>query len=370
MEGKKKKNKKKKGNQAKPSDSISTIEAANQTKPDDSVSDADLVMPEQEHGYTPEMNNHNKAPSNAVYQRFEVSESDFEQERLKTLEANCEALQEQINKLEAEKNIWSKKEGTLEERIKHLQDEVCSCAQRELSLEVKIGDLQSINAMLTLREDGLEERIKKVEEMNLSFALEEVMELKESRDSLAQVNEHLTERISALESCIQHLDMVLEEIKSHQKAAEVSAKPDILNEEQPEKVSEIHVEPLQHSEIPDSEATVKHSSELQEKFLDSQITAKALQSLSVNGSDDFGSLNQLQQIQLLGLDDSRISEDVVSVPLDDIIQELQPAEAKPDIEPTVPISDAPLIGAPFRLISFVTRYVSGADLVDRPKLVN
>lgn len=31
----------------------------------------------------------------------------------------------------------------------------------------------------------------------------------------------------------------------------------------------------------------------------------------------------------------------------------------------VPISDAPLIGAPFRFISFMARYVSGADLVSQ-----
>ncbi|KAG0481683.1 hypothetical protein HPP92_012541 [Vanilla planifolia] len=87
-----------------------------------------------------------------------------------------------------------------------------------------------------------------------------------------------------------------------------------------------------------------------------------------NGIEDFGSLEQLQQIQLLGLDDSRISEDVVSVPLDDIIQQVQPHKGNMQAgNDAVPLSDAPLIGAPFRLISFVARYVSGADLVDHDK---
>lgn len=31
----------------------------------------------------------------------------------------------------------------------------------------------------------------------------------------------------------------------------------------------------------------------------------------------------------------------------------------------VPLVDAPLIGAPFRLVSFVARYVSGADLAEK-----
>lgn len=33
-----------------------------------------------------------------------------------------------------------------------------------------------------------------------------------------------------------------------------------------------------------------------------------------------------------------------------------------EVSAGVPLADAPLIGAPFRLVSFVARYVSGADL--------
>ena len=35
----------------------------------------------------------------------------------------------------------------------------------------------------------------------------------------------------------------------------------------------------------------------------------------------------------------------------------------------VPLVDAPLIGAPFRLVSFVARYVSGADLAEKKQLL-
>ena len=37
----------------------------------------------------------------------------------------------------------------------------------------------------------------------------------------------------------------------------------------------------------------------------------------------------------------------------------------PEKADPVALTDAPLIGAPFRLISFVARYVSGADLVQK-----
>ncbi|XP_020250793.1 uncharacterized protein LOC109828176 [Asparagus officinalis] len=64
------------------------------------------------------------------------------------------------------------------------------------------------------------------------------------------------------------------------------------------------------------------------------------------------------------MDNSRISEEIVSVPLDDIqVQEVEPQRTEEDT--AVPISDAPLIGAPIRLISFFAKYVSGADLVER-----
>ncbi|KAK7294896.1 hypothetical protein RJT34_17795 [Clitoria ternatea] len=66
---------------------------------------------------------------------------------------------------------------------------------------------------------------------------------------------------------------------------------------------------------------------------------------------------------------SLISDDtgeIVQIPLDDnevLEPELQDAEnVENDV---VPITDAPLIGAPFRLVSFVAKYVSGSDLVDQ-----
>lgn len=64
-------------------------------------------------------------------------------------------------------------------------------------------------------------------------------------------------------------------------------------------------------------------------------------------------------------DKSRTSEEIVPVPLDDIqIHEDDGQQSGADDETAeVPFSDAPIIGAPFRLISFVARYVSGADLV-------
>ncbi|PKA65589.1 hypothetical protein AXF42_Ash020519 [Apostasia shenzhenica] len=108
-------------------------------------------------------------------------------------------------------------------------------------------------------------------------------------------------------------------------------------------------------------------SELLQSSLKEQALARPPDRVSANAIEDVGSMEQLRQIELMGLDDSRISEDVVSVPLDDVIQELQQSSVKIEPETAVPLSDAPLIGAPFRLLSFVARFVSGADLVNQDK---
>jgi hypothetical protein len=64
-------------------------------------------------------------------------------------------------------------------------------------------------------------------------------------------------------------------------------------------------------------------------------------------------------------DRSRMSEEIMPVPLDDIqIHEDDVQQSVGDDEAAeVPFSDAPIIGAPFRMISFVATYVSGDDLV-------
>jgi hypothetical protein len=51
---------------------------------------------------------------------------------------------------------------------------------------------------------------------------------------------------------------------------------------------------------------------------------------------------------------------------DNEVPDLEMQAAETDYKSgAVPLTDAPLIGAPFRLISFVAKYVSGGDLVNR-----
>ena len=63
---------------------------------------------------------------------------------------------------------------------------------------------------------------------------------------------------------------------------------------------------------------------------------------------------------------SEVPGEIVQISLDENkIRDLGIQAANNDENTVVEFSDAPLIGAPFRLISFVAKYVSGADLIDK-----
>lgn len=86
-----------------------------------------------------------------------------------------------------------------------------------------------------------------------------------------------------------------------------------------------------------------------------------------NGLQEFGAFARVLPEQVLEFEEeSRTSEEIVQIPLDDT--PVRRAESQPAINyenTAVPLTDAPLVGAPFRLISFMAKYVSGADLVKK-----
>lgn len=85
--------------------------------------------------------------------------------------------------------------------------------------------------------------------------------------------------------------------------------------------------------------------------------------------DDINSANKINGEHGILISSSAKPEDsgeIVQIPLDDNeVQDLESQAVESEEKNAVPLSDAPLIGAPFRLISFFTSYVSGADLVDK-----
>jgi len=85
--------------------------------------------------------------------------------------------------------------------------------------------------------------------------------------------------------------------------------------------------------------------------------------LVVNDNSDSIHAEHARDLQLVPDD----IEEIVQIPLDDNdVRDLQLQDTmNVENDDAVPITDAPLIGAPFRLISFFAKYVSGADLVSQ-----
>lgn len=84
---------------------------------------------------------------------------------------------------------------------------------------------------------------------------------------------------------------------------------------------------------------------------------------SVNNVDSYHD----HTIEASSTDDDSV--EIVQIPLHEHeVQDLELQVEDGDGNYDVPLTDAPLIGAPFRFMSFVARYVSGSDLVDKNSL--
>ena len=102
----------------------------------------------------------------------------------------------------------------------------------------------------------------------------------------------------------------------------------------------------------------------------SLIPEKELPELPLKASsiaEETADMDSADTPQLQPLDAMNQITEIVQIPLnDDDRGQTQPPlaqQVKVDDTEAVPLTDAPLIGAPFRLISFFAKYVSGADLV-------
>ncbi|XP_008810853.2 uncharacterized protein LOC103722175 [Phoenix dactylifera] len=407
MDGRKKKNKKKKGSQSKAAE-------------DANANAGEVTMQEQNHSPATEENHHAHSSGNADVQIAGVLESDIELEKHKVYEEKCVRLQEEIRQIEDGKNSWLQKQVNLEEKIKVMQNEVDSCSQKEASLEAKLSDLQIGNDSVTQKEAILEDRVKDIEAIKDIWVLKEtsmwemiarleeaniglqmqVRELEESRSNILQENHRLVESISELELRIRRLEREAsayatskvmtkfpEERKSLDRIEAAHAlieKPDSGIGEFAGKVTEHYMEPNQHAasaehsnpelnhEMTQARTSTDNVSGYGEKI--SELGEKGQPSVGIhgrfntsNGIGDFVADPGVRSAQPPGLDEPRISEDIVSVPLDEIQIHEEDLQGMKNNEkaPAVPLSDAPLIGAPFRLISFVAKYVSGADLMSQ-----
>ncbi|GMP86165.1 hypothetical protein CsSME_00039047 [Camellia sinensis var. sinensis] len=336
-------------------------------------------------------------------------------------------LEMKLLQLQSEKDSWLQKEVGFEEKINRLMDETSTLSLKRVSLEEKIKQLEGEIDYWFQKENSTEETIAKLNGDNTRLQAQ-VMESEESRNNLLQENQWLTESMSGMKFRIQNLEtastrtstvMTMHASESEDMNVQTKAAQPLVenlvakNSELVEKVNELYVElegrvvTANPSPAVGTEQTVEivetiHVPDPMLEFIEKTPSGDRMDSHEDVINDDNAyskdnvcvadSMSELSErvefpedvsIKHEGEDGeyNYYAEDTTVIPnspkainSEEIVQiasdenEVRDPEFETihsDAKTDVPITDAPLIGAPFRLISFFARYVSGADLVNK-----
>ncbi|CAL4922498.1 unnamed protein product [Urochloa decumbens] len=316
----------------------------------------------------PTLTQENHKDSNAVpadQRSIGMSESSVELDMHRLYEAKLDKLHETIKQLEDEKSLWLQKVSAMESELEKLHSKVDLHMQNEVLLDGKLNSLQigydvlikkeevlcnkvmcidDINGTLTRHEALLKERFSELEETNKTL----VAQVLEESSNTFEENQMLVKKLDQLDSRLQALEAraALSEASVTEKGNELIAERGLS--------SSVEITPNNSYSLINNTTSNAYASNHPEE------TSIRLPEISISNSIAQAHVNEHEF-------DGPTSEEIVPIPLDDIqIHEDDPRQPGVDDEiDEVPFSDAPIIGAPFRLISFVARYVSGADLVNQ-----
>ncbi|KAL6574466.1 hypothetical protein OROMI_011751 [Orobanche minor] len=323
-------------------------------------------------------------------------------------------LKEKLMQLEKEKDALSHNEDIIEQKILQLQKEVEVHMQKEARLETKFLQLEGEKSCWVQKEISAKESVISLTNENTKLHAQafQVIELEQSRESLLEENQQLSQTVSSLQLQINNLKSAAVSRYSSVNNKVTSEDGDVNyqietegtlvdrlmmeNSELVEKVNELYAEldrrGLRREQFSTTGDVANQSADssilvpdLAYGFNSHHITDQATDSISeaskilpVSDSGQFWQsvvAEDQRSSEIVEVNDGRglantseIIEDdeIVQISLDESEFKENKLGAPQDDEKTdVLLSDAPLIGAPFRLISFVARYVSGADLVDK-----
>uniref|UniRef100_A0A0E0KDB6 Uncharacterized protein n=1 Tax=Oryza punctata TaxID=4537 RepID=A0A0E0KDB6_ORYPU len=416
MDSKKKRNKKKKGNQGKNTGDVmsSTAETAiqshnhesapnhhrNGTDADDAMSTVGEEVPQYQNHEQDRQANHgskntddvrssvgegipfqNLEPSmaqenhkvsstaHADQRNVEMSDSTVELDMHRLYEAKLDKLHDTIKKLEDEKSLWHQKVSSMESELEKLHNKVDYHAQNEVRFEEKFNNLQNGYDVLIKKEEALDNKVRSIEVINDALTHQETS-LKERLSGLEETNKALQVQVKVLEEASnntveesQRLVKGFDELAS--RLGVLEAKPALTEASMTERGNEMIVDRSVSSSA--AITSVNNYSPINSSpsnaYAINHLEEAPMQLPETTTNDDVNAHQGSKQ----DFDEPRTGEEILPVALDDIqIHEEDPQPPVADDEAEeVPFSDAPIVGAPFRLISFVARYVSGADLVNQ-----
>ncbi|CAL4922497.1 unnamed protein product [Urochloa decumbens] len=299
----------------------------------------------------PTLTQENHKDSNAVpadQRSIGMSESSVELDMHRLYEAKLDKLHETIKQLEDEKSLWLQKVSAMESELEKLHSKVDLHMQNEVLLDGKLNSLQIGYDVLIKKEEVLCNKVMCIDDINGTLTRHEAL-LKERFSELEETNKTLVAQVSD--------NKVMDPMNFagpllHQQTADFTEGNELIAERGLS--SSVEITPNNSYSLINNTTSNAYASNHPEE------TSIRLPEISISNSIAQAHVNEHEF-------DGPTSEEIVPIPLDDIqIHEDDPRQPGVDDEiDEVPFSDAPIIGAPFRLISFVARYVSGADLVNQ-----
>ncbi|XP_051131980.1 uncharacterized protein LOC127252028 [Andrographis paniculata] len=322
-------------------------------------------------------------------------------------------LKEKLMQLEKENNALIEKVVRFEEKIKSMKEETAALSLQEGNLQEKIRQMERERDSWIQNENTAKESIANLIDEKAQLKAQ-VIELEQTRRIVTEEKQQLQEVISKLRSQITNLDSSAcisnssmnykvgseEEMKYTIEAALTLIEKLVAEKsELVEKVNELHAKHDQgevrrmehfssvgslHGAIPGDGSTFTPA--LVVGDCDGNRTApvtsseskasEVVQILGSNQSLEDGIVEDKRNGEHMNLSDGygvgvttseMEGDEIVQIPLheNEDVEETNMLLGENDESADVPLMDAPLIGAPFRLITFVARYVSGADLVNK-----
>lgn len=293
-------------------------------------------------------------------------------------------LEVKIKQLQSENNSWHQKEVNLEQRISQLLQEKASLS----SEEGRVRHMEKEKALLVEKENSSKEMITVLSNENTRLR-KQVVELEGAKNNLSQQNRQLIDNISILQSRIQDLERNFASAQSSVDVQKEVSDKEVLNAQIEASCALVEKLVAENAELVEKVNELYMELGRQNVMASVVIPDYAIVRDPVSGSgEDISSAKSFEHFekvpigddQLLVSDDmdsdyahiawhpsgTAVSGEIVQIPLDE--NEAHDMEAQGLLSQeneSVPLIDAPLIGAPFRLISAVARYVSGADLVNK-----
>ncbi|XP_048631686.1 chromosome partition protein Smc-like isoform X8 [Brassica napus] len=285
-----------------------------------------------------------------------------------TLKQNEEKLEERLVQYKTKNDVLVHEMSSTEVKMRELLDERSTFSQKEASLEKKLQQLQHDEESSTAAAE--KSSIEMISSLNneIGTLRAQVMKLEESRSNLQEQNNSLVETVSSLQVQRENHDNNVKGASEDELNSQIEAACTLVekliteNAELVEKVNELCIQ-LNQSQRAFASPPESLAIEVQK--------SDALEEIPIHDEmiriDDSGDIET-------ALLERNLSEETVPVSVNpngeiDVESQVAVAGETEEVSGGVPLVDAPLIGAPFRLVSFVARYVSGADLAEKKQFL-